>query len=640
MAGSSESNDTDMSDDEPIEYLATARAKRSTAGKHMGSLIDAEADDDLALLFAEDEEDEEFTFGEEEGDEIEGEGELEAAAGDDADDMQLDSSSDEEDQGPSAQVDELEGEKELEKEAKADRLAKKRKAHDSLRLTALRKRVRIDPSAASQSLSKSASRYRKRSERISWLPAADDGPTRSSSRKQTIRNKELTHARLKDSEKKRIRLIATMEEAAKRKEHNKPKRMTQMEKLAEAEKTERVNSKTLNRWEEMEKKRSEEQQAKLEALQNRRLEGPVATWWSGPSKWVNDRLSQVGIKTYFRPDSSNRKKRAKDTEGEEPPNDSKPEERPQEDAAEEDGRPEETAPETAPETPAPQVEIKKKLPKNYYGEGVAFLDGIHIYASMEEAHHHRPPKDAPSPTDKEEPQRVATNGTKLSVATPTTNPTEDTAGKESPATASTTEAGPPSSSPHAPGSDSPATTKPHQPLLQAFVKSSQNKKSADAASAPSAPMAPSRPALPVPKVVIYTRNYVILQDFDDASSQDRNDYNVLLNSRKPQKLQKPTPEYCPVTGRPGHYRDPQTGISYADSQAYREVRQVLAGRYAWSGFLGCFVGQLGAGARGVPERFLAPNAAPPKEFLATPTGTRAGSESESAVGDGAAGGTG
>lgn len=47
---------------------------------------------------------------------------------------------------------------------------------------------------------------------------------------------------------------------------------------------------------------------------------------------------------------------------------------------------------------------------------------------------------------------------------------------------------------------------------------------------------------------------------------------------------------------------------------------MLAGRYAWSGFLGCFVGELGGGARGVPERFLAPNAAPPTEILApTPT---------------------
>ena len=66
LAGEPDSNE------KPVESLAKGRAHRSTAGKHMSALLDAEADDELALLFAEDEDDEEFAS---EPEEAEGEGE-------------------------------------------------------------------------------------------------------------------------------------------------------------------------------------------------------------------------------------------------------------------------------------------------------------------------------------------------------------------------------------------------------------------------------------------------------------------------------------------------------------------------------------------------------------------------------------
>ncbi|EDN03129.1 predicted protein [Histoplasma mississippiense (nom. inval.)] len=135
------------SDDEPVESLVEGRARRSTAGKNMGALLDAEADDELALLFAEDEDDEEFTSGDEGAAGEEGE-----VAVDEVDDMQLDSSSDDEDdQGPNAQEDELEGEKELERQARAERLARKRKEQDSMmKIPAFRKRVKIDSTATKE----------------------------------------------------------------------------------------------------------------------------------------------------------------------------------------------------------------------------------------------------------------------------------------------------------------------------------------------------------------------------------------------------------------------------------------------------------------------------------------------------------
>ncbi|RAL12149.1 putative signal transducer [Aspergillus homomorphus CBS 101889] len=264
-------------EDLPVESLIQGRAKRSTAGLHMSALLDAAADDDLALLFEEVEDDNEFAVDAED-------------LGGEEDDMRFESSSDDEDdQGPSAKDDDFEGEQQLQKAERADK--KKKRAKEDLRYKIAAKRVKIDPTAVS---AVPAPRPKKKSERVSWIPTPEEGPTRSSSRRQTMQNKELTHARLKDSEEKRIRLIATMEEAAKRKAQFKPKEMTQAERLAEAERVERHNSKSLNRWEEMEKRKAEERKAKIEALQNRRLEGPVMSYWSGIATWADGRLTRIG----------------------------------------------------------------------------------------------------------------------------------------------------------------------------------------------------------------------------------------------------------------------------------------------------------------------------------------------------------
>ena len=286
-----------------LASLVQGRAKRSTAGRHMSALLNAEADDDLALLFEEVEDDNDF---------------YDADAGDGGDDDDILDSSDDDDQGPAAQDDDFEGERELQKETKAEN--RKRKKQPVFNLQTLRKKVKIDPVAVPSPGSgpgpgpeeEPAPRPKKKSERISWIPTVEDGPTRSSSRRQTMHNKELTHERLKHSEVKRVKLIATMEEAAKKKAHLKPKEMTQAERLAEAERVERHNSKSLNRWEETEKRKAEERQAKIEALQNRRLEGPVMSYWSGLATWVDGRLTRVGkVDITQKPKEENKKKSKK-----------------------------------------------------------------------------------------------------------------------------------------------------------------------------------------------------------------------------------------------------------------------------------------------------------------------------------------
>lgn len=290
MQSSEEEEETDDVMEEPVESLIRGRAKRSTAGQHMSALIDAAADDDLTLLFQEVEDDNEFAD--------------EAEAAGEEDDMALDSSDDDDDQGPNAQND-YEGEQELQKEER-----KKRRAQNDLRFQTLRKRVKIDPTAVS---AVPPPRPKKKSERISWLPTVEDGPTRSSSRRQTMHNKEMTHARLKDSQEKRVRIIATMKEAEKRKAHLRPREMTQEDHLAEAARVERSNSKSLNRWEQTEKRKADERKARIEALQNRRLEGPVISYWSGLATWTNGRLTRVGkADIKVKPEKTESKKQKKE----------------------------------------------------------------------------------------------------------------------------------------------------------------------------------------------------------------------------------------------------------------------------------------------------------------------------------------
>ncbi|OJD27765.1 hypothetical protein ACJ73_00835 [Blastomyces percursus] len=724
------------SDDEPIETLVEGRTRRSTAGKNMGALLDAEADDELTLLFAEDDDDEEFTSGEEEGaagkeEEVEG-------AEDEVDDMQLDSSSDDDDdRGPDEPGDELEGERELERQARAERLARKRKEHDSMmKFPALRKRVKIGPTAATESITGPTTptpRPKKKSERISWLPTPEDGPTRSSSRRQTMQNKELTHARLKDSEEKRVRLIATMEEAARRKQKLKPKVMTQEERLAEAAKTERLNSKSLNRWEEMERKRSEEQKAKLAALQNRRLEGAVTTWWSGLAKWINGRLAQVGAKEVKQaPEVERKRKGGKDRDDSPKRAKCKKTEKAGEGADDKkktippghDKGPDNQAAKTPVEGQMQHTKKDAQPQHVVFGPPQApgsFLDGIHIYASMKDdvsqapttsnqAPSSIPAQSAPMPasitwapqaptlststTAPEHPsQTKPSQAVSVEETGILTKKTLESSGPKPEASESillpakteqkesqkafpeieaqiTGSEGCPAAAPASPSlSQWPQNKKPESPGVAIHVDGNNkdpqaqqiHSKPTSISSPTQPPLTPQQepqqekpqpeqqqseqpqpeqpqPSIPTPPPTIEhsSRNLLILENFENKTPQEREEFNIFFNSRKPQRLQKIPQELCPITSRPARYRDPETKLPYANAVAYREIRQTLANRYAWSGLLGCFVGPIGVGARGVPERFLAPNAPPPPTAVLVGDGSGGGS----AIGGGSSTGSG
>jgi vacuolar protein sorting-associated protein 72 len=248
---------------QPVEWLATSRSRRSTAGNRMKSMLaNEEPDSDLELLFAEDEDDQGFTD-----------------VGDDASDVQMDSSSD--DEGETNAADELEGEQELERQARERRAAqRKRKAQEAIPAK-FRKKVRIQPAASESSTPVPAPRPKKKSERMSWLPSPADLPTRASSRKTTRMSKEQLHQQMIEREERRLKQLEQMQKKAARMEALKKPPMTQEDRLREAAVVEKRNSKSLNRWEVAEKQREEERRAKLAALNQRTLKGPVITFWTG-----------------------------------------------------------------------------------------------------------------------------------------------------------------------------------------------------------------------------------------------------------------------------------------------------------------------------------------------------------------------
>ncbi|KAF2834379.1 YL1-domain-containing protein [Patellaria atrata CBS 101060] len=290
-------------DEEEEPSMVRSRARRANAGNRMATLIgqvsiEEEAippedlPEEMQAIFAEVAEDDEFEVTDVE------------------EDIALESSGDEREDEGDAEQDEEAGERELKKLERAEKL-KKRKAGvgGGLFQQAKRKKVKIAPELPSKSDAPDApsksetptipvepeSRPRKKSERTSYLPT--DGLTaRSSSRTLTVKNKQETYKRIESTEVNRRRILANMEAAEKRKEANKPKAMTQADRLARAARVEEENRHSLSHWEESERRREEEQRARLEALKNRKLDGPFIRFWSGPAVWINDKVKHIGGK--------------------------------------------------------------------------------------------------------------------------------------------------------------------------------------------------------------------------------------------------------------------------------------------------------------------------------------------------------
>lgn len=272
--GDSEADDDESEPEAPVDLMVATRARRTNAGNRMSTLIAKSA--------------EEEEWGEE-WEEAPNEEEFQADDANEPDDYNMDSSSS--DEGDDDADDDA-GEKELRKAERQEKTKKRKIATNPFAAraaTVSRKKVKLDlpPESAPP-------RPKKKSERASWIPTEEDGPTRTSSRKQTMANKETTLAKLKAKDRRRDDTLAMMKAAEARKEKAKEKPLTQAERLAEAARNERINRKTLHRWEEAEEARAAERQAKIEAMKNREIDGPFIRYYSGPSIWVDEKLKYTG----------------------------------------------------------------------------------------------------------------------------------------------------------------------------------------------------------------------------------------------------------------------------------------------------------------------------------------------------------
>jgi len=256
------------SDNEPIETLVSGRAKRATAGNRLSYLLQHLDDEEIKADVLADDETDQIDY---------------SASGDEDGDVDLESSDDDEDQGPPKEGDDqadLEGEKELQKQERAES-KKKRKARELVKIQPMRKKVKIveTPTTIDGEDKPAPVVPRKRIESV------DHGPSRHSRRTQTVENARSTEAKLVESQKRAQKTQESMRLAAERKAARAGPVLTQADRMARALKIEKQNARSLNRWEESEQERLQIQKEKLEAMRNRKLEGPVIRYWSGAVTW-------------------------------------------------------------------------------------------------------------------------------------------------------------------------------------------------------------------------------------------------------------------------------------------------------------------------------------------------------------------
>ncbi|RKF71103.1 putative yl1 nuclear protein [Golovinomyces cichoracearum] len=255
--------------DERVELLVNTRAKRSTAGNRLQSLLHREEpEDELELLFAEDEDDTCFV-------------DVEA----DLSDLQMDSSTDEQDDGPAAE-DSLEGEKEFQNTINGAR--KKTKRNEKV-FSKILKKARVDTSLSLPTL-----QTKKKLEKASWLPKMGETSIRASSRHTTRQRKQELHVQMMDREIRRLKQLANMEKNAAAKAAKEAPPLTQEDRLKEAARVEKANAKSLSHWERAEREREEKQRLRMANLHCRNLEGPVITYWSGMATYIEGKLERIG----------------------------------------------------------------------------------------------------------------------------------------------------------------------------------------------------------------------------------------------------------------------------------------------------------------------------------------------------------
>ncbi|KAI0996096.1 hypothetical protein K3495_g12085 [Podosphaera aphanis] len=545
---SEDESDSD-GDEGQQQWLVNTRAKRTTAGNRLHVLLQQEdIDDDLELLFAEDEDDAGFS-------------DVEAGQSDE----QMDSSSDNEDQGPAA-GDELEGEKELQKAVRTEQAKKKKK----------RRQIPGIVKRRAQDSTQEGAPPKKRSERTSWLPAANDAPIRASSRDTTRQSKQELQLQMMDREIKRLKQLANMEKAAAAKAAKEKPPLTQEDRLREAARVEKANAKSLSRWERAEEEREQEQKQRLANLHNRHMEGPVLTYWSGMATYIGGKLHKLGkidLDAKEKPATKKRKVEEVDDSKSHQPT---------------------------------QNEV------NLMSSSVP--DGNTVQQAT-----------TPESIEKVPSAALSTPNSKMSkepcIIIPRVSPAHPPQK--------------PASSCLAPPPGLPLLAPPHQFLVPPPLNVSsplplppfgyyktysqqyhqypspfyQTHVPPYSSSTPPAP-APA----PAPAVERCLRTSLIFSNFAESAIKSREtQLRILLPfattcparfTKLPRTRTGNKDNSCVITGFPARYRDPKTGLPYCNLFAYQEIQKLQRGEILWSDLASVYVGKGSIGAAlGVPDRF-------------------------------------
>ncbi|KAF2763562.1 YL1-domain-containing protein [Pseudovirgaria hyperparasitica] len=668
---SHDESDGSETEDAAEPAMVLLRARRSNAGNRMSNLLAlAEAEDDETRVI----------YGDESWQETADDMEFGGAEAEAPDDVSLESSSDDNDEDD--QEDDEAGEKELKRQERTEK-TKKRKQIANPFADAARKKAKLN---AAPKVFMHAPRPKKKSERDSWLPTPDEGPVRASSRKQTMKNKKDTHARLILKEKTRERVVELMQAANRRKEAFKP--LSQEEKLRMAARIEKENSKSLNRWEESENRRAAEQQARLDALRNRKIDGPYIRYWSGPAIWQDDKLVATGKKARLvqELDGTGESLSVQKVEAKEaskvvilpdvpllPPHSTEQVDRQlllrthRADGVQYS----QSTPSQIADTQSIQVDGDTPGISTSVQATVQVTEEICVpqqtsevketresETSQAQTRHHtetapEPKLARPSSSEQviEQPNnslletdescsRKAETPPVLDTEMSNTEPLSTTTDEPTIPMPTTIMFAPPGAnngfldgildwaSLHNQNNSVPdpafsAAAQPPPPASQPIRNTQQSQDPTTSIQPPGTTVLPSAVVIPpihvhtpttLPPVIRRaTRNLIMLSHYETLMpSQKEHIYKILLAPQaKPSRyLTKrvdknfyPPTIMCAVTAQIARYRDPVTGLAYRDKNAYRRIKRLVGGSFAWSAALEAFVGGRGDRARGVPERF-------------------------------------
>lgn len=593
--------------------LVATRRKRATAGNLYATLRQNLDDEELQRELMADEEDDE--------------GEYEGSDKDD-DDAAMEESSDDDDAGPTkeGEKEDLEGEKELQRAERAN--AKKKRKFDEarMRLPGMqkpKKKVRLADDV------ESAPKPKKKSERSNWLPTAADQPSRQSTRASAVANREYVHENLKASTKRSENQKKIMKVHQARQKERQMKELTQEERMLKAARVEKETMRDFGRWEreEAEKQRIREE---LAAAKRRKvIEGPVIRHWSGSVMWEGDeikvkRMPEPKVKEVVDVEMDDAAEGG-DKNKTEAVAESKDVEAPTTSIATDGDASTNTAvTATQADTAVPVPNPPQPQPQS------SWLAGIHDYASQQVPASQALPAYTPSApginavplVPYQQPQAVPATLQGPPPVLPA--PLQPLA----PVQPQTYHGWPPSHQ-HLPGPyqqfqvQSQVPPPPPPPLLREQAQRSliilDQFESLD-----NMPTSNRRPKSTSKDGVSSTEPTplasVLIPDSYPTLPPEHDRYLISHKLRKRQGSKTgelifyfppaPEKERCALTSWPAKYRDPTTGLPYADLSTGRMLRRLLDGGCLWSGFLGAWVGpsygKVGRAARGVPEGFSGP----------------------------------